>query len=119
MTSFTIYQSPGAQPVTMAPTITTHDDEAERIIEEVCRTYKISRADLVGEDRHDMIVFPRHLAMTLIRQLTPYSLHQIGALFSNRDHATVIHAIKRIRQRCDLAGDHPGEFARLYRKLCT
>jgi chromosomal replication initiator protein len=66
------------------------------IQKEVCRFFSISRADLVGNKRSQDIVFPRHVAMYLSRELTDLSLPKIGAEFGGRDHTTVIHSNKKV-----------------------
>ena len=43
---------------------------------------------------------PRQVAMYLSKRLTPRSLPEIGRRFGGRDHTTVIHAIKRIKDSC-------------------
>jgi hypothetical protein len=44
---------------------------------------------------------PRQLAMYLCAQLTPKSTPHIGRLFGNRDHTTVMHAIRAVKRRMD------------------
>jgi chromosomal replication initiator protein len=58
----------------------------------------ISRADLLSAKRTPDIARARHLAMFLSRELTPLSLSQIAREF-DRDHSTVIHAIRSIGDR--------------------
>lgn len=58
----------------------------------------ISHADLLSAKRTPDIARARHLAMFLTRELTPLSLVQIARGF-NRDHSTVIHAIRAIGER--------------------
>ncbi len=58
----------------------------------------ISRADLLSAKRTPDIARARHLAMFLARELTPLSLVQIAREF-DRDHSTVIHAIKAVGTR--------------------
>jgi chromosomal replication initiator protein len=44
---------------------------------------------------------PRQIAMFLSRELTPKSLPDIGRRFGNRDHTTVMHAIRAVRNRME------------------
>jgi chromosomal replication initiator protein len=44
-------------------------------------------------------VWPRHLAMYLVREMTPQSYAAIGRRFGGRDHSTVMHAVKMVKQR--------------------
>lgn len=64
----------------------------------VCRYYGVSRTDLVSAKRSQSIVFPRQVAMYLSRELTDLSLPVIGAAFGGKDHATVVHACKKIQR---------------------
>jgi chromosomal replication initiation ATPase DnaA len=61
---------------------------------------QVTREDLVGPSRQRKYVMPRWLAMSLARELGRKSLPQIGRAF-NRDHTTVIHAIRRLKALAD------------------
>ncbi len=54
--------------------------------------------DLCGTSRSRVLVTARQIAMYLCRELTDLSLPKIGQLFGGRDHTTVMHADKKIRQ---------------------
>ena len=54
--------------------------------------------DLQGQSRSRVLVTARQIAMYLCRELTDLSLPKIGQLFGGRDHTTVMHADKKIRQ---------------------
>ncbi len=58
-----------------------------------------SHIDLRGKKRTKAIVFPRQLAMYIIRQITEYSTTEVGLEFGGRDHTTVMHACQRIESR--------------------
>ena len=78
-----------------------HGCEPRRIkiddIMKVCsRHFGISRADLTSQRRHRSVVWPRQIGMFLAKQLTARSLPEIGRRFGNRDHTTVLHAIRKI-----------------------
>ena len=47
--------------------------------------------------RSRAIAYPRQIAMYLARQLTDYSLPEIGEYFGGRDHTTVMHAHEKIK----------------------
>ncbi|MFI2380410.1 chromosomal replication initiator protein DnaA [Streptomyces sp. NPDC018964] len=53
--------------------------------------------DLCGSSRGRQLVTARQIAMYLCRELTDLSLPKIGALFGGRDHTTVMHADRKIR----------------------
>ena len=60
--------------------------------------YDLSLADMSSRRRPASIAFPRQVAMYLSRQLTKLSLVEIGDAFGRRDHGTVIHACKKVKQ---------------------
>ncbi|MEM7695717.1 MAG: chromosomal replication initiator protein DnaA [Pseudomonadota bacterium] len=62
----------------------------------VSQHYSVSRQDLVSARRTRTIVLPRQIAMFLCKALTPRSLPEIGRRFGNRDHTTVLHAVRKI-----------------------
>lgn len=62
----------------------------------VCQRYGVTTLDLVSQRRSAKIALPRHVAMWMARYLTDCSIPNIGRMFGNRDHTTVIHAIKRV-----------------------
>jgi len=53
----------------------------------------------MGKSRQMELVFARHVAMFLCRELTKTSLNSIGVVFNNRDHSTVIHACKTVEEK--------------------
>ncbi len=61
--------------------------------------------DMRSDRRSARLARPRQLAMYLARQLTPHSLPSIGRHFGNRDHTTVMHAVRvvEIRRSADIA----------------
>jgi len=72
------------------------DISIEEIQRVVCQYYDIPDDLLRGKSRKKEIVYARHLAMYLSKQMTRYSLKSIGLHFGGRDHTTVIHAIRTI-----------------------
>ena len=68
----------------------------ENVQKTVADYYKIKVADLFSPKRSQQIVRPRQIAMWLSKNLTPQSYPSIGEAFGGRDHATVMHAVKRI-----------------------
>ena len=51
---------------------------------------------MISTSRERTLAFARQIGMYLARQLTAHSLEEIGSLFGNRNHATVIHAVQKI-----------------------
>ncbi|MEZ5851389.1 MAG: chromosomal replication initiator protein DnaA [Hyphomicrobiaceae bacterium] len=68
----------------------------EDILKVISRHYGISRGDILSQRRHRSVVWPRQIGMYLAKQLTSRSLPEIGRRFGNRDHTTVLHAIRKV-----------------------
>jgi chromosomal replication initiator protein len=68
----------------------------DRIQEVVSDRFGISMPELLGQRRSRSVVYPRHVAMYLCRELTDSSLPKIGKHFGGRDHTTVINATSNI-----------------------
>jgi len=64
----------------------------------VANYYKLPQLEMKSARRDREVARPRQIAMYLSRELTPRSLPQIGRRFGDRDHTTVLHAIRRIEQ---------------------
>jgi chromosomal replication initiator protein len=71
----------------------------------VAEHYDIRLADMTSRRRPASIAGPRQIAMFLSRTLTKSSLVEIGEAFGGRDHGTVIHAVKKVRERIELDGE--------------
>jgi chromosomal replication initiator protein len=71
----------------------------ETIQRVVAEYYKLSFNDLKGKKRTQNIVLPRQISMYIAREITEYSLTEIGQTFGGRDHTTVMHACKIIEER--------------------
>ncbi|MCL6086967.1 MAG: chromosomal replication initiator protein DnaA [Actinobacteria bacterium] len=69
---------------------------ASRILKEVSKYFTVSVNDITSSKRSQLISHARHVSMYLIRELTSASLPKIGKDCGNRDHPTVIYAIKKI-----------------------
>ena len=68
------------------------------IMTQTANYFNITIDDLCGPARTHVLVTARQIAMYLCRELTDFSLPAIGRLFGGRDHTTVMHANKKIRQ---------------------
>jgi chromosomal replication initiator protein len=71
---------------------------ASLIIAQTASYFGLSIDDLCGSSRSRVLVTGRQIAMYLCRELTDLSLPKIGQQFGGRDHTTVMHADKKIRQ---------------------
>lgn len=65
----------------------------------VCAHYKLPAIEMESDRRAREVARPRQVAMCLSKQMTPQSLPAIGRLFGNRNHTTVMHAVKVTEQR--------------------
>tara|TARA_B100001989_G_scaffold252399_1_gene234287 strand:- start:1225 stop:2631 length:1407 start_codon:yes stop_codon:yes gene_type:complete len=70
----------------------------DNIQKTVAEYYNIKLSDLLSKRRSRSITRPRQLAMALTKRLTNHSLPEIGEAFNGRDHTTVIHACKKIKE---------------------
>jgi chromosomal replication initiator protein len=70
----------------------------ENIQKTVAEYYKIRVADLLSKRRSRSIARPRQVAMALAKELTSHSLPEIGDAFGGRDHTTVLHACRVIKE---------------------
>jgi chromosomal replication initiator protein len=60
--------------------------------------YKIRIADLLSKRRNRSVARPRQVAMSISKELTNHSLPEIGDAFGGRDHTTVLHACRKIKE---------------------
>ncbi|MDR1930297.1 MAG: chromosomal replication initiator protein DnaA [Treponema sp.] len=65
----------------------------------VAEEFNLSPNDLKGKKRTQSIVFPRQLAMYIIRDITEHTTTEIGQEFGGKDHTTVMHACQKIEER--------------------
>lgn len=70
----------------------------ENIQQTVAEYYKIRISDLLSKKRSREVARPRQLAMAFAKEFTNLSLPQIGDRFGGRDHTTVLHACRRIKE---------------------
>lgn len=77
----------------------TAEPTVQSIMAAVTDFYRVRLFDLQSERRHRSIAQPRQVCMYLIRQHTRHSLEEIGGYFGNRDHTTVMHAIRTVDDR--------------------
>jgi chromosomal replication initiator protein len=82
----------------IAAAVGTRLNEAsvEDIQRVVCHHFKLRSGDLLSKDRHKSVAFARHVAMYLCKQRLKSSFPEIGRAFGNRDHTTVMAAVKKV-----------------------
>lgn len=67
-----------------------------------CQYFEVSMGDLLSARRSRHIARPRQVAMYLAKTMTSHSLPAIGRVFGGRDHTTVMYAVKRIEELCEI-----------------
>ena len=71
----------------------------EVILEYICKYYSLEESVIRGQQRIRDAVQARQIAMYLIRSMTNLSLDEIGKVFDNRDHSTVLIPSSRLRRK--------------------
>jgi chromosomal replication initiator protein len=85
----------------------------EGIQKMVAQHFDLTPELLIGKTRKQEVSSPRQIAMYLIKRHTKSPLKVIGLHFGNRDHSTVIHAVRTVGRKCE---QDPG-FARIVQSL--
>lgn len=85
----------------------------------VAEYYKIKVADLNSRRRNRSVARPRQVAMALAKELTNNSLPEIGDSFGGRDHTTVLHACRKIKELRETSSDIHEDYKNLLRLLTT
>lgn len=85
----------------------------------VAEYYKIKISDLLSKRRNRAVARPRQVAMTLAKELTNHSLPEIADMFGGRDHTTVIHAYRTIKNLITSIPNLAEDYRNLIRILST
>lgn len=72
--------------------------DARLIIIAVAVFFRLTPEELKSRTNARRIARPRQIAMFLVRELTDYSLPQIGSMFGGKHHTTVLYSIEKIRE---------------------
>lgn len=91
-------------------------DNIQRVVGEY---YKIKVNELLSKRRSRSVARPRQVAMALAKELTNHSLPEIGEAFGGRDHTTVLHACRKIRELQEENADIREDMKNLLRSLTT
>jgi chromosomal replication initiator protein len=91
-------------------------DNIQRVVAEY---YKIKVSDLHSKRRNRSVARPRQVAMYLAKDLTNHSLPEIGDNFGGRDHTTVLHACRKIKELLESDVDIAEDVKNLLRTLTT
>ncbi len=85
----------------------------------VAEYYKIKMTDMISKRRNRSIARPRQIAMCLSKELTNHSLPEIGTMYGDRDHTTVMHACKTINELKKSSTDIYEDYQNLLRSLSS
>lgn len=91
----------------------------ENIQKTVAEYYKIKVSDMMSKRRSRSVARPRQVAMALAKELTNHSLPEIGESFGGRDHTTVLHACRKIKELEETDADIREDKKNLLRLLTT
>ncbi len=91
-------------------------DNIQRLVAEY---YKIKMSDMLSKRRNRSVARPRQMAMSLSKELTNHSLPEIGDAFGGRDHTTVLHACKQVKNLRSTSLDFSEDYNNLLRALAT
>lgn len=89
----------------------------ENIQRVVAEYYKIKVADILSKRRNRSVTRPRQMAMALAKELTTHSLPEIGDAFGGRDHTTVLHACRKMKELMETHLDLQEDWKHLMRIL--
>ena len=91
----------------------------ENIQKTVAEYYKIRTADLLSKRRNRSIARPRQIAMALAKELTNHSLPEIGDAFGGRDHTTILHGCRKVKELLESDIKTSEDYSNLLRTLTT
>jgi chromosomal replication initiator protein len=91
----------------------------ENIQRTVAEYYKIKISDMMSKRRSRSVARPRQVAMAMAKELTNHSLPEIGECFGGRDHTTVLHACRKIKELQETDADIREDCKNLLRSLTT
>lgn len=81
--------------------------------------YNIKLSDLLSKRRTRSLARPRQVAMAIAKELTRHSLPEIGEAFGSRDHTTVLHAVRKVKELRESSNDVSEDYRNLVRLLST
>ncbi|HET7843737.1 MAG TPA: chromosomal replication initiator protein DnaA [Xanthomonadales bacterium] len=87
------------------------------ILKTVADYYQLRQSDLLSKKRTRSLARPRQTAMALAKELTEHSLPEIGDFFGGRDHTTVLHACRLLRELIATDGRMREDWDKLLRSL--
>ena len=91
----------------------------DNIQKTVAEYYKIKMSDMLSKRRTRSVARPRQMAMAMAKELTNHSLPEIAESFGGRDHTTVLHACRKIKELVETSTDIAEDYKNLLRILTT
>ncbi len=91
-------------------------DNIQRIVAE---HYKIKMSDMLSKRRTRSVARPRQVAMAMAKKMTNHSLPEIGEAFGGRDHTTVLHACRKVKELQDCSTEISEDIKLLTRLLTS
>ncbi len=91
----------------------------ENIQKTVAEYFQVRLSDLLSAKRSRSVARPRQIAMALAKELTKHSLPEIGEAFGGRDHTTVLHATRKVKELRDSDARIAEDFTNLLRILTS
>lgn len=91
----------------------------DNIQKTIAEYYKIKMSDMVSKRRNRSVARPRQMAMAMAKELTNHSLPEIAESFGGRDHTTVLHACRKIKELIETSTDMAEDYKNLLRILTT
>jgi chromosomal replication initiator protein len=89
----------------------------ENIQRTVADYYKLKFSDIISKRRNRSVARPRQMAMAISKKLTQHSLPEIGSAFGGRDHTTVLHACRKIKELMQESVDMQEDWKNIMRIL--
>lgn len=91
-------------------------DNIQRVVSDY---YQLKMSDLLSRRRSRSVARPRQVAMSIAKELTNHSLPEIGEAFGGRDHTTVLHACRKVKELEGADREVQRDLKNLYRTLST
>ena len=91
-------------------------DNIQRVVADY---YQLKMSDLLSRRRSRSVARPRQVAMSIAKELTNHSLPEIGEAFGGRDHTTVLHACRKVKELEGADREDQRDLKNLYRTLST
>jgi len=91
-------------------------DNIQRVVADY---YKLKMSDMLSKRRSRSIARPRQVAMSIAKELTNHSLPEIGESFGGRDHTTVLHACRKVKELESIDREVQRDLKNLYRTLSS